>query len=154
MAIQTTYQERLDPARKGMIHGSDYNTVALTCETAAGLAFGVGVSQGAADRGAVIGGQSELFRGITVRDVTLENAQLDKYAQYQGMAVLTRGFIWVAPSAVVAPGGPVYMVPGTGVFTSVSGGNELIQGAAWRSTAAGTGDLALLELSGQKSIAT
>lgn len=154
MAVQSTYQERMDPARKGMIHGSDYNTVALTCETAAGIGFGVGVSQGAADRGAILGGASENFRGVTVRDVTLENDQNDLYARYQGMSVLSRGFIWVAPSAAVVPGGAVYMVPATGVFTSSSSGNEAITGAVWRSSAAGTGDLALLELSGQKSPAT
>lgn len=146
--VQSTYAENMDPARAGMIHGSDYNSETGVVETAAGIGFGIAVSQGSEDRGVIIGGTSELFRGVAIRDVTLESAQSDKYAQYQNLGYMSRGMIWVAPSSAVAPGDPVYFVPSTGVLTDASGGNEVINGAAWRSSAAGTGDLALLQLSG------
>lgn len=145
--VQSSFQERMDAARAGMIHGTDYSTKARTCETAAGLAFGIAVSQGSGDRGAIIGGTSEGFVGITVRDVTLESSQEDEIARYQGMSVLERGEIWVLTSSAVVPGSAVYFVPGTGVLTDASGGNEIINGAVWRSTA-GDNELALVYLSG------
>lgn len=144
--VQPNYRETMEPARAGMVHGSDWNSVTLVCETEAGIGFGRAVTQGAADRGAVLGGASEDFRGITIRDVTLESSQADKYARYQNMGVLTRGQIWVVPPVAVAPGDLVYFIPSTGVLTNSASGNELIEGARWRSTAAGTGDLALVEI--------
>lgn len=146
--VQSTYAENMDPARAGMIHGSDYDSETGVVETSAGIGFGIAVSQGSEDRGVIIGGTSELFRGVAIRDVTLESSQSDEYAQYQNLGYMSRGRIWVAPSHSVAPGDAVYFVPGTGVLTNQSSGNEIVLGAAWRSTAAGTGDLALVQLSG------
>lgn len=145
--VQSSYQERLDHARKGMIHGTDYSTKSRTCETVAGIGFGIACSQGSGDRGAIIGGTSEGFVGISVRDVTLESSQSDVISRYQGMAVLERGEMWVTPSHAVAPGDQVYFVPGTGVLTNQSSGNEIINGAVWRSTAVADA-LAIVYLSG------
>jgi len=145
--VQSTYAENMDPAREGMLHGTDYNTKARTCETAAGIGFGRACSQGAADRGAILGGTSEGFQGISVRDITLESAQGDEYAQYQGMSLMDRGEIWVKPSHSVAPSDQVYFVPATGVLTNQSSGNEIVNGAEWRSTAEANA-LALVYLSG------
>lgn len=147
--VQSTYQERMDPGRAGLVVGADWNADTGICETAAGLAFGIAVSQGSADKGVIIGGTRLGFRGITIRDVTLEVSQSDKYNQYQNVGVLTEGKIWVAPSHSVVANDPVYFVAATGVLTNQSGGNQgPINGARFITTAAGTGDLALVELSG------
>lgn len=147
--VQSTYKATLDPARAGLISGCDFDVDTGVVETVAGIGFGLAVSQGVGSPGVIIGGTRLGFRGITVRDVTLESAQVDKYAQYQNAGVLTKGKIWVAPSHSVVAGDPVYFVGATGVFTNQSGGNQgPINGARWVTAAAGTGDLALVELSG------
>lgn len=147
MAVQTSYTERMQPGRPGLIVGSDYNTDTGNVETVAGIGFGLAVSQGSADKGVVIGGALAGFRGITVRDVTLESDQLDKYARYQSAGILTRGKIWVTPAVSVVAGDPVHYVSATGVFTN-TGDIGPITGARYVSSAAGTGDLAVVELSG------
>lgn len=145
---QPSYQATLDKARRGLPLGCDYNADTGNCETVAGLAFGIAISQGSvSDKGVIIGGTSAGFRGITMRDVTLENAQLDKYAQHQNVGVLTRGKIWCLPSHAVAPGDAVYFVGATGVLTNQSGGNQVVNGARWVTTAVADA-LAVVELSG------
>lgn len=151
MTIQSSYTERMDPARAGMTKGADFNAVTGIVETAAGVGFGLAVSQGTGDQGVVIGGTRVGFLGITIRDVTLESDQSDTIDQYQNAGVLDRGQIWVAPSHSVVANDAVYFVAATGVLTNQSGGNQgPINGARFVTTAAGTGDLALVELSGYK----
>lgn len=145
--VQSTYQARMDPGRPGLVMGGDYEAKTGICETVLGIGFGLAVSQGAADMGVILGGTRLGFRGITIRDITLENAQLDKYARYQNVGVLTEGQIWVAPAVAVVANDPVHFVAATGVLTN-TGGQGPINGARWVTSAAGTGDLALVELSG------
>jgi hypothetical protein len=146
--VQDTYQARMDAGRPGLCVGSDWNADTGIVETAAGIGFGLGVSQGTSDKGVILGGTRLGFRGITIRDVTLENQQLDKYAETQNAGILTRGKIWVTVPVAVAAGDPVYMVAATGVLSNASGGNVgPINGARFASSAAING-LALVELSG------
>lgn len=146
MAIQTTYSENIRAGLPGLVVGSDYNIDTGNVETAAGIGFGLAVSQGAADKGIIIGGTLAGFRGITVRDVTLESAQADEYSQYQNAGVLVRGKIWVTVGAAVAAGDPVHFVAATGAFTN-TGDVGPILGARYVTSAALNG-LALVELSG------
>lgn len=147
--LQPTYGERISPAVAGLIKGPDFNTITGVCETVAGLGFGIAVSQGSGDQGVVIGGTRAGFLGITVRDVTLESVQADVISRYQNLSVLQRGQIWVAPSHSVVAGDAVYFVAATGVLTNQSSGNQgPINGARFVTSAAGTGDLAVVELSG------
>lgn len=147
--VQAAYSERIDAGRAGVILGGDQADVDTgICETVAGLAFGIAVSQGSADKGVVIGGTRVTFRGITVRDITLESADLDKYPQYSNVGVMTEGKIWCTPSHAVAPGDAVYFVAATGVLTNQSGGNQgPINGARFVTTAVADA-LAVVELNG------
>lgn len=147
--VQPAYQERMDPARAGLIHGSDRDVVTATCETVAGIGFGLAVSQGAASKGAILGGTRLGFLGISVRDVTLKVENADKYLVPNSMGILTRGQIWVAPAVAVVANDPVHFVAATGVLTN-TGNQGPINGARWVTAAAGTGDLAIVELSGYK----
>lgn len=149
--VQANYTERMRAGVAGMVQGSDFNSDTGICETAAGIGFGLAVSQGTGDKGVVIGGTRLGFRGITIRDVTLvhSDANLDKYIENENMGILTRGKIMVATTVPVAAGDAVYFVAATGVLTNVSAGNQgPINGARFIRSAAGNGDVAIVELSG------
>jgi len=138
MAIQTTYSETMDIARAGLVAGSDYDVETGVVETEAGIAFGLAVAQGVSDKGIILGGTTTTFRGVSIRDVTL-GAETDLYAQRKNIGVLTRGKIWLVPSSAVVANAPVYFTAATGRFSSTSGGNVLVKGARWVTSAAQDG---------------
>jgi hypothetical protein len=82
---------------------------------------------------AILGGALGLFRGATIRDVTLMGSQSDKYVQYQNVGILTEGEIWVQVTGTPGPGDPVHYNAGTGVFAA-SGGSGPVLGARWMET--------------------
>jgi hypothetical protein len=106
------------------------------CETAAGIGFGLAVSQGTADTGAIIGGSA--FIGVTVRDVTQDRIPIDPlaadqslvtsdvYPQRANMGILSRGRIWVTANGGgdtgVKAGDPLFYDTTTGVFTNSTSG--------------------------------
>lgn len=146
MPVQTTYATNMRPGVPGLVVGADFDIDTGNCETAAGIGFGLGVSQGAADKGVILGGTKLGFRGITVRDVTLESDQGDVYAQYQNVGVLTRGKIWVMVPVAVAAHDPVHFNAATGEVSN-AGGEGPVAGARFVTSAAAQG-LALVELKG------
>jgi len=146
MTTQTTYQENLDLPRPGTESGCDGNVDTGIVETAAGIGFGLAVSQGSGDNGVVLGGALAGFRGVSLKDATLRPENEDKYAQYENAGVKTRGKVWVSPSESVAAGDPVHYDTTTGRF-AMSGGIGPILGARWATSAAADG-AALVELSG------
>lgn len=150
--VQSTYVENQPIAQAGMLASSDHSVDTRICETAAGIAYGVAVSQGSADAGAVIGGASAaVFVGISVQDMSVENdpANSDEYPRYANMGVMTRGDIWVVTGGIVAAGGDVTFASTTGVLSSAAtGGSQFaIAGARWMTSAA-SGALAKVRLSG------
>lgn len=150
-ALQTSYSETQRVALPGMpatMHGYDVDT--RQCETVAGIGFGLGVSQGSADKGVLLGvASAALFAGVSMRDVTQDVANLDKFVRYGDVPVMTRGDIWVTVGSDVAKGADVTVVVSTGVLGSVAadGTHLLIAGARWMTTAS-NGGLAILRLSG------
>jgi hypothetical protein len=145
-AVQDTYQENLTAAQVGQLNGCDYDVESGIVEEANGIAFGLAVAQGTADKGIIIGGTTTTFRGASVRDVTL-GAETDSYAENANIGVVTRGVVWVSPSAAVSANDAVYFTAATGRFTNVSGGNVLVKGARWVDSASQDG-LARIKLSG------
>lgn len=145
--VQTTYSENQAIAFPGMPADHDHSIDTRICETAAGIGFGVAVSQGTADKGALIGGASAaVFVGVTVKDITVTD---DEYAQYDNMGVMYRGTIWVTVGGDVTAGGDVTFASTTGVLSSAAAGGTqfTIAGARWM-TDASSGGLAKLRLSG------
>jgi len=116
--VQTTYTYPHAAAVAGMPDGLNYDDDTGVVETAAGIGFGLAVSQGTNDLGVIIGGTVAGFRGITLKDVTLEASQSDLYAQYQNCAIRQEGKVWVKvnETAGVAAGDPVYFSPTTGLL--------------------------------------
>lgn len=146
--IQTDYTERMLPPSPGTIAGSDFNTKTGNCETAAGIGFGLAVSQGVlSDKGVVLGGALPGFLGISVRDITLASvggASVDKYQQYKNIGYLSRGQIWVLAGAAVAANDPVHFDAATGAISN-AGGVGPIPGARFVTSGA-NGSRVLIEL--------
>ncbi len=146
MAVQTTYNERMELPRAGTVT-MDKKVDTGICETVAGIGFGLAVGQGTGDKGVVLGGALAIFRGMSVRDVTLFDAVTpDEYQQYQNVGVLTDGKAWVVPFEAVAAGDVVHYNATTGRFGK-AGGSGPILGARWVTSAAANAP-AQLELSG------
>lgn len=151
--VQTTYTRYQPVGQNGML-ADEVNFAADTriVETAAGIGFGLAVSQGTNDNGCIIGGSA--FVGVTRADPTLARADLapatspsiDIYPQYDNAGVLTMGDIWVNCYASVTPATTVVFEAATGKL-GIAG--TTITHARWMTTAvgsAGTPALAVLRL--------
>lgn len=132
--IQPTYLDTILPGVPGMpasMTGWDADTKVV--ETAAGIGFGLAVSQGSAAKGIILGGTAAGFRGITYKDIALipTAALTDKYPQYSNAGVMVEGDIWVLPSEAVLVTDPVYFAGATGIFLKTAAGAQLVAGAMW-----------------------
>jgi hypothetical protein len=150
-AIQTTYSATLQPGVEGQIATmyDDDNVETRICETAAGVAFGRAVSEGANARGAVLGGATK-FIGVSVKDPTLvaqAGQTVDLYQRYSNMAVLLEGDIWVRPVAAVTHGSPATYDSTTGQLNPTASGVSIPNSRYL--TSAGAGALALLRLTAE-----
>ena len=145
--VQTVYNQYEFPGQVGMrATGAlwDVTTRIADDPTAAGIGFGLAVSQGDlhGDKSAVIGlASGGAFIGITVADPTLPNLSnisgqfTDKYSNADNMAVAIMGEWWVAPATNVAAGSPVYFNSSTGALGGSGISNAtLIEGAIWRTS--------------------
>lgn len=148
--VQSTYPYVQQIALPGQIAHGDHFTNTFICETAAGIGFGVAVSQGTADKQAVLGGASAaVFVGVTVQDKTIPNAAIDGYRQYDNMGVMSRGHIWVQVPSAVNKGDDATFASTTGIISSAatSGTQFAIAGARFM-TSAGINGFAKLALGG------
>lgn len=58
--------------------------------------------------------------GIAIRNTVLVHDTADRYEQYDNVAILVLGVIWVTCGATVAAGDPVYWNPATSRFTNTT----------------------------------
>jgi hypothetical protein len=147
-AVQTTYPVSMQPGAEGQVATmlNDDNSETRTCETAAGIAFGRAVSEGANARGAVLGGATK-FIGLSIRSVTeipQVGQTVDMYQRYTNMGVMLAGDMWVRPVAAVTHGAPATYSSSTGQLNPATAG-VAIAGSRYL-TSAGAGELALLRL--------
>lgn len=143
--VQSSYAATMPAYTLGQISRTGLqDTITRECEPSGGIGFGLAVIQGTADHQAKLGG-SGVFIGITVKDVTLDSTRSDKYAQYDSMAVMTKGVIAVTAGEDVVAGDVVYRTS-TGTLNKTSSGNTLIVGARWETTTA-NGAVGLVRLS-------
>jgi hypothetical protein len=134
--VQSTYAPQINVGAVGMVADEATAEVGTRInETAAGLPFGVAVSQGTlSDKGCLIGGTA--FVGITVRDVTLDRMPInplaaggvyppvDNYQQYANVGVLSRGDIWVLAGADVTAGNALYYEATGGTLSNSGSGTS------------------------------
>lgn len=132
--VQSTYNETIRPAVAGMVANMrSWDAITRTCEVEAGIGFGLAVCQGAdAIKGVALGGALPIFLGVTIRDVTNNADDGEKYSQYDNVAILPQGEIWVQVTGTPTPADPVHYNATTGVFAT-SGGTGPILGARWTS---------------------
>jgi len=147
--VQSTYLRNIPIGTPGMPASmTGWAADSKLVETAAGIAFGIAVARGSADRGVVVGAGATvgLFVGITYRDNTLVSSAADKYLQRQLAGIMIRGDIWVTAIAAVTPADPVRADPATGTLGVAAGtGIVTLPNARWM-TSAGAGGLAILRL--------
>lgn len=130
MAVnQDTYTDLMAPAYAGMIaNGETSNRISRTCEDSAGIPFGVPVYRGVGDHGCTRT-PNALLLGITIADETLgllAGQTPDRYQQYDNVAILPLGVIWVVAGEAVTDGAPAYDT-GTAIVDTV-GSNTALSG--------------------------
>lgn len=140
--VQSTYADNIGAGYAGGIVSTEPSVlISRTVEDAAGIAFGLAVMQGTADKGVVVG-DGNGFLGVTVREQSVDPSTPNKFAQNENARIMTKGVIWVANSGGVAAGDEVGLAA-DGALTSATSGD--IVGARWDTTAA-DGELAQLRL--------
>lgn len=139
MAVnQTAYLDDLAPGYPGMVaNGETSNRISRTCEDAAGIPFGVPVYRGAGDHGCTRTPSAGAFLGISIAHEALgllPGQTADRYQQYDNVAILTQGVIWVTAGENVTDGAPAYdtgaaIVDTVGANTALTGFNFDTTGA-------------------------
>lgn len=124
--LQTSYSETVPAAYAGMIaNGETSNRITRTCEDAAGIAFGKPVYRGSGDHGATgTVGTLATFLGFTIATSALglvSGADADEYQQYDNMAILTSGAIYVTVTGAIADGTDITVGTGAGAGDGIGG---------------------------------
>ena len=133
--VQSTYPDRQPEAYEGMIANTEPNVlISRTVETAA-IGFGKAVKQGTADDEVeAADNAADVYRGVTVRDMSVDPDSPDATPVGHSALVMTKGVVWVTAEDTVVAGADVYMVPGTGKFTDTSTSNLPIPNAVFDSS--------------------
>lgn len=140
MAIQTDYNATLAPAVAGAQATMVPATIISRNVEDDPIGFGVGVSQGDADKGVVAGGTD--FVGITLLDRSAAG-EGDTFRVGDSARVMTKGDVWVSADVAVAAGDPVTMTA-AGAFSNTGG--TAIDNARWDTSTTAAGQLAVVRL--------
>lgn len=129
--VQTTYSETIAVGFPGMpANGETSNRITRTCEDAGGIPFGVPVYRGTDDHGCTATvGTALTFLGISIAHSALgllAGQTADEYAQYENVAILTQGVIWVTAGEAVTDGALAYADAATGAIVDTSTSNILL----------------------------
>ncbi|MBK6800436.1 hypothetical protein K0U83_26750 [bacterium] len=117
--LQTTYATTLANGYAGMIaNGETSNRITRTNEDSAGIGFGLPVYRGSGDHGCTATvGTLATFLGWTIATSAqgyTASADADEYAQYDNVAILTSGAIYVAVKGAVTDGAELTVGTGGG----------------------------------------
>lgn len=112
MAVnQDTYTTNLAAGYPGMVaNGETSNRISRTCEDADGIPFGVPVYRGTGDHGCTRTPGGQLL-GISIAHEALgllAGQTADEYAQYDNVAIMTQGVIFVTAGEAVTDGAQAY----------------------------------------------
>lgn len=138
--LQTTYGETVPKGYAGMVaNGETSNRITRTCETAAGIGFGQPVYRGSGDHGCVLTvGTLATFLGWAIAhhgQALIAGQDADEYQQYDNVAIMTSGAIFVNVKGAVTDGAAITV--GTG-----GGAADLIGATAADATHIATGWIA------------
>lgn len=122
--VQNTYSELPAFGYPGQVaNGETSNRISRTVETAAGIGFGVPVYRGTGDHGVTSTvGTAATFLGFTIADhgiQILPGGTADVVAQYDSIAILTQGVMWVDATGANADGAAVTIGTGAGAADGI-----------------------------------
>lgn len=107
--------------------------ITMVVENAA-LAFGVGCKYGTNSGGVrIFDDEDATFAGVSVRDVSLEDADDDQYPIAQEATIRRKGPVVVTTAANVSAGDTAYVVIANGNFTNATPGSPAATVLAGRS---------------------
>jgi hypothetical protein len=138
MAVnQDTYLDTMAFAYAGMVaNGETSNRPTRTCEDVGGIPFGVPIYRGTDDHGCTRTPNAFLL-GISIADETLgllPGQTADRYQQYDNVAFMTQGVIWVTAGEAVTDGAGAYDTGTSIVGTSTD--NDALTGWVFDTTGA------------------
>lgn len=125
MAVnQDTYTDTMAGGYPGMVaNGETSNRISRTCEDAGGIPFGAPVYRGSGDHGCTATvGTAATFLGFAIAHEALgliSGQTADEYQQYDNVAILTEGVIWVTATGANADGAAVTIGTGGGAADAI-----------------------------------
>lgn len=129
--VQTTYSESIAVGFPGMpANGETSNRITRTCEDAGGIPFGVPVYRGTGDHGCTLTPGVGTFLGISIAHSALgfvSGDTVDEYKQYEEVAIMTLGVIWVTAGEAVTDGAQAYGTAASAIVDTV-GANTILTG--------------------------
>ena len=138
--LQTTYTDTVAKGYAGMVaNGETSNRITRTCEDTGGIAFGAPVYRGTGDHGCTgTVGTLATFLGFAIANsgqALIAGQDADEYQQYDNVAIMTSGAIFVPVKGAVTDGAALTV--GTG-----GGAADLIGATAADATHIATGWIA------------
>lgn len=121
--LQSTFSENIVKGYPGMVaNGETSNRITRTCEPAGGIAFGAPVYRGSGDHGCtnVVGTLATFLGFATATTALAPAADADEYQQYDNVAILTSGAIYVTATGNVADGAAITVGTGAGAGDGIS----------------------------------
>lgn len=159
MSAQTSYSINQQVALAGLVYAqAPSDIISRSCETVAGIPFGVAVSTGTdPDKECILGGATG-FLGISIRSLEREGVQGSGVIQYdekETVGIIRNGYVWATCPSGCNPGDKVNFVEATGVLDSgaASGTGETeLDDAQWDSVAA-AGELGIIRINSTSTTA-
>lgn len=117
--LQTTYTDTVAKGYAGMVaNGETSNRITRTCEDSGGIAFGAPVYRGSGDHGCTgTVGTLATFLGFAIANsgqALIAGQDADEYQQYDNVAIMTSGAIFVPVKGAVADGDALTVGKGGG----------------------------------------
>ena len=118
--VQTVYTDSIAKGYAGMVaNGELSNRISRTCEPAGGIGFGVPCYRGTGDRGCTdTVGTLATFLGWSIAHQALgltAGQTADEYAQYETVAILPLGAIYIHVTGAVTDSAPITVGAGAGI---------------------------------------
>lgn len=117
--LQTAYTDTVAKGYAGMVaNGETSNRITRTCEDSGGIAFGAPVYRGSGDHGCTgTVGTLATFLGFAIANsgqALIAGQDADEYQQYDNVAIMTSGAIFVPVKGAVADGDALTVGKGGG----------------------------------------
>lgn len=118
--VQTTYTETIANGYPGMVaNGETSNRISRTCEVAGGIGFGVPCYRGTGDHGCTdVVGTLATFLGWSIAHQALglvAGQTVDEYAQYETVAIMPLGAIYITVTGAVTDGAAITVGAGASI---------------------------------------